>query len=88
MAANAATKLYRVVENTRSVLAIEWLCAAQALDFRSPHQTSPMLRHLMEAYRKIVPFLEADRILSKDMRATSRFLSDFDTYILSAISCD
>ncbi len=82
MAANAATKLFRVVENTRSVLAIEWLCAAQALDFRAPGKTSPTLQALIDEYRTIVPFLSVDRILSLDMRATSQFLLDRDISIL------
>ncbi len=82
MAANAATKLYKVVENTRSVLAIEWLCGAQALDFRAPAQTSPALQSLIDEYRAIVPFLSVDRILSQDIRSTCRFLSERDSSIL------
>lgn len=73
MAANAGTKLYRVLENTRTVLAIEWMCAAQALDFRRPTATSPALQALVEAYREQVPSLREDRILSTDFRQTAAF---------------
>src|SRR6478736_5472989 len=41
MGANAATKAYRVVNNIYSILAIELITAAQALDFRRPLKTSP-----------------------------------------------
>ena len=40
MGMTAANKLLRVVLNTRNVLAIEALAAAQAHDFRAPLQTS------------------------------------------------
>ena len=43
MGSNAATKLYRVVNNTERVLAIELFNAAQALEFRRPLHTSPCL---------------------------------------------
>jgi histidine ammonia-lyase len=39
MGANAATKAYRVVQNTYSILAIELLTAAQELVFRRPQHT-------------------------------------------------
>lgn len=74
MAANAATKLYRVVNNVADLLAIEWMTAAQALEFRRPLQSSAALEGLMAQYRLQVSRLEADRILSTDMRITKEFL--------------
>ncbi|MEL6864324.1 MAG: histidine ammonia-lyase [Bacteroidota bacterium] len=74
MAANAATKAYRVVNNLKSILAIELLTAAQAMDFRRPKKTSPRLEKLLQDYRKEVTFLETDRQLYLDMQATIRFL--------------
>jgi histidine ammonia-lyase len=76
MAANAATKLYRVVENTRRVLAIEWLCANQALDFRAPVRTSPALQALADRYRQTVPVLHEDRILRLDFEKTLTFFQE------------
>lgn len=74
MAANAATKLYRVVQNVESVLAIEWMTAAQALEFRRPEKSSDFLEKMVTFYRNHVSRLEGDRILSKDMHATVDFL--------------
>ena len=63
MGSNAATKLFRVVDNTRRVLAIELFNAAQALEFRRPLRTSPALEAMVEAYRKRVPFIENDTVM-------------------------
>jgi histidine ammonia-lyase len=74
MAANAGAKLYRVVGNVADLLAIEWMTAAQALEFRRPGLTSPLLEPLVAAYRQQVPRLDADRVLSPEMRITKEFL--------------
>ncbi len=74
MAANAATKAYKVVENIERLLAIEFMTAMQALDFRKPTKSSPMIETLRTSYRKVVPFLEQDRVLSTDIHETIIFL--------------
>jgi len=82
MGANAATKLKKVIENVQRVLAIELLCAAQAMDFRRPGTTSPALEMLMTAFRKEVSFNDADRVLHYDMVTAERFLDgDADSII-------
>ena len=74
MAANAATKLYRVVENVERLLAIEFMVTTQALEFRRPMRSSSVVENIVYNYRKIVPVLENDRILSEDMHLTVDFL--------------
>ena len=74
MGANAATKAYRVVQNTYSILAIELLTAAQALIFRRPLHTSPYLETLVDTFRRSVPFIEDDRVLHDDMRRAENFV--------------
>jgi len=74
MAANAATKTYRVVNNVYKVLAIELLTAAQALDFRKGVKSSVHIQKLRTAYREVVPFLENDRLLHEDIKASIRFI--------------
>ena len=75
MAANAGTKLYRVVHNLERLLAIELMAAAQAHDFL-PQKTSPLLEKLVAAYRVEVPVLEGDRMLSKDLHRSIAFLQE------------
>ena len=53
MGANAVTKLRKVVQNVQRVLAIELLTAAQALDLRRPHKSSPELEKIWNEFRKV-----------------------------------
>jgi histidine ammonia-lyase len=78
MGANAATQCYRVMQNVEKVLAIELLSAAQALEFRRPLRTSPKLENLMTAFRQLIPFNEADRLLHDDMVAAIGFVRGFE----------
>ncbi len=77
MGANAATKCFRVAENTAKVLAIELLNAAQAIEFRRPQKTSPVLEDLLSAYRKKVAFMRQDDILFLYMQASEQFVKDY-----------
>lgn len=74
MGANAATKLFRVVENTQRVLAIELLNASQALHFREPLASSPVLDGLLQEYRKSVSVISRDRYLHDDMQRSLEFI--------------
>ncbi len=74
MGANAATKLYEVVENVYQVLAIELFTAAQALDFRRPKKSSAVIEGFIEEYRKLVPFLQEDEQMHPHMVNTKKWL--------------
>jgi len=74
MGANAATKMLKVLENSQFVLGIEWLCACQALDLRRPVQTAPPLEVLHSAFRKQVPVIASDTVLSDYMKLASQFI--------------
>lgn len=76
MGANAATKLYRVVNNLYSILAIEMITATQALAFRRPLKTSPVLEQWTNTFRDVVPFVETDRLLHDDMLKAEKFLKE------------
>ena len=52
-----------MAENTERVLALELFNAAQARDFRRPLKSSPAVERLHEEYRKVVPFIEVDRVM-------------------------
>ncbi len=76
MGGNAATKCYKVCENTERVLAIELFNAAQALDFR--HQeglnSSPAIEKMVAEYRKVVNFVDIDEIMYKHIHSSVKFL--------------
>ncbi|MBR3782971.1 MAG: histidine ammonia-lyase [Bacteroidales bacterium] len=78
MGGNAATKTYRVCENTERVLAIELFNAAQALDFRHQEglKSSPAIEKMVAEYRKSVNFVDIDEIMYKHIHASVRFLQE------------
>lgn len=77
MGANAATKLYKVVDNIETILAIELLNATQALHFRAPLKTSSFLEAFVTSYREEVPFAATDRVFSDDIIKTKSFINSF-----------
>jgi histidine ammonia-lyase len=74
MGANAATKCFKVIENTQRVLAIELLNAAQALEFRRPLKSSNAVEQLVADYRKVVTYNTVDRALYLDIEASVQFI--------------
>ncbi len=74
MGANAATKCYKVIENTLTILGIELLNAAQAINFRLPLKTSTTLEKIMAEFRTQVTFNTTDRALYIDIDKARNFL--------------
>jgi histidine ammonia-lyase len=82
MGANAATKLYRVLENCQTIQGIELLNAAQAFEFRRPLKTSDSLEKLFAAYREKVKFIEDDVYLHPIISESIKFTrQSFKTWI-------
>ena len=75
MGMTAANKLARVVVNTRNVLAIEALAAAQALDFRAPLQTSKRGQMAYAAIRTVSPPITEDRVFSPDFAKIAQVIA-------------
>ena len=73
MGANAATKLYSIVENLERVLAIELMNAAQALDFRQ-EKSSEFIESFLRNFRQDVSFVEDDRLLHRDIISSIDFI--------------
>ena len=71
---NSATKLVRVADNVETVLAIELFNAAQALEFRRPAHSSPLLERIFSDFRKTVPFIENDQYMHPLIEASVRFI--------------
>ncbi len=65
---SAGRKLRTVLENLGRILAIEALCAAQALKLRAPLRTTPATPGVVKRIRREVPFMERDRFLAPDLR--------------------
>jgi histidine ammonia-lyase len=67
MGAFAARKFAGVVDNVRVVVAIEMICAAQGIEFRSPVRPSPANRELIAALRAYCPPVTEDRPFGPDI---------------------
>ena len=69
MGMTGALKLRQIVENAERIVAIELMCAAQAVEFRRPLKSSAKLEGVLAAVRSVVPRLEQDRVLAGDIDA-------------------
>jgi len=74
MGANAATKLHRIIDNCYAIMGIELINAAQALEFRRPMISAPLLEDLFLQFRKEVSFLKVDRNCHLDMVKAKYFV--------------
>jgi histidine ammonia-lyase len=74
MGANAATKCSRVIENLQTILAIELMNAAQALDFRRPERSSNIIEGIHASYRKKVDFIYEDKLMHDEIMKSVEFL--------------
>lgn len=78
MGANGATKILKVLDNLYTILAIELFNASQALHFREPAKTSPFLLQCLEAFRKEVPLVMEDQVMSVHISTAKNFLKAFE----------
>jgi histidine ammonia-lyase len=76
MATFAARKLGDIAENTANILSIELLAAAQGVDLRAPHQTSPKLQHVMNTVRHEVAHYELDHYFAPDIEAVTHLVQN------------
>lgn len=74
----AARHGQQIIQNTRRVLAIELLCAMQAVEYRGIEKMSSSTQQVYTEARKIAPSITQDRVFSKDMEALAAFLLDWD----------
>ncbi|MET3231586.1 UNVERIFIED_ORG: histidine ammonia-lyase [Burkholderia sp. 1263] len=86
MATFAARKLGDIAENTANILSIELLAAAQGVDLRAPHKTSPSLQNVMDAVRKDVAHYEIDHYFAPDIAAVTRLVQNGTIAKLSPFS--
>jgi histidine ammonia-lyase len=73
MSANAASKLYELCDNLHGILAIEFLTASRALEFRKPASTSPYLEGLRRKFSEIIGEANGDQALYPLIRTAKDF---------------
>lgn len=75
MGANAAVKALKVLENLETLLGIELFNAAQALEFRRPDTSSPIIERLFADFRQVVSFVQDDTIMYKEIHKARDFVA-------------
>uniref|UniRef100_H2YBK8 Histidine ammonia-lyase n=1 Tax=Ciona savignyi TaxID=51511 RepID=H2YBK8_CIOSA len=70
----AARKALKVVSHVEYVVAIELLCACQAIEFHRPLKSTESLEAVHSLVRTVVPSYEKDRVHSTDIEAVTRLL--------------
>ncbi|WP_417435362.1 histidine ammonia-lyase [Hoeflea sp.] len=75
MATYAARRLTDMAQNCRMVIAIEWMAAAQGLEFHKPLQTAAPLQSAVAALRSVVPSFERDRFFAPEMEKAAALLA-------------
>jgi histidine ammonia-lyase len=76
MSMGAALKAQRALELATRVVAIEILCACQAIDLLAPLQTSRVLQAVHRRVRDVVPPLADDRPPAPDIERISQLIAD------------
>jgi histidine ammonia-lyase len=76
MGATSALKARRALERVRQIVAIELLCAAEALEYQRPLRSGAGVEKAHAAVRQVVSRRSADRPPAPDILALERLIAD------------
>ncbi|MBS1526309.1 MAG: histidine ammonia-lyase [Bacteroidetes bacterium] len=76
MGSISGRKLHKVLDNLEYIQAIELLYAAQAMDFRRPLKSTPIMEACHNYVRERVPFIKEDRVFADDIKALHQIVKD------------
>ncbi len=76
MAPGAAFKFREILKNYSNIIAIEIMAAAQAFDFRKPQRPGKGSEAAYKEIRKVVTYLERDRVLYPDIAKIALLVTD------------
>jgi histidine ammonia-lyase len=76
MGMTSAVKLQRIMRNTRTVMAIETLAAARALDLLAPLKSSAAIEGMRERIRTVSAPLVGDRPYYRDIAALEALIGE------------
>ena len=90
MGVSSAWKARRVLRNVETVLGIELMCAAQALEFLKPLHPGVGVRRAYDLVRSTIPPLERDRVLARDIAAAAALVTRgaFARLVLGELSAE
>jgi len=74
MGSISGRKLNKVIDNIEYIQAIELLYAAQAMEFRRPLRSTPVVEACHQLVREKVPHIDDDRIFADDINALHQLI--------------
>ncbi|MTT31159.1 histidine ammonia-lyase [Terrilactibacillus sp. BCM23-1] len=88
MGTTAARHAHLIIQNTRRVVAIEALCAAQAADYRGPEKLASYTKAIYDFIRSKAPTITKDRIFSLDIQKIEKGIlaEEWKVYINEGVS--
>src|SRR5437870_9438050 len=85
MAMGAALKLKQVTANLEHIIAIEFLCAAQGIDYLRPLKAGIAVEAAYQHIRRRISHVSVDRVLSKDIEQMVGIVNEPEFMSLAAI---
>jgi histidine ammonia-lyase len=76
MGSISGRKLHQVIDNLEYIQAIELLYATQAMDFRRPLKSTPVVEACHAFVRERVPHINDDRVFADDINALHNAITD------------
>lgn len=74
----ASRHAHLIIQNTRRVLAIELICAMQAVEYRGVEKMATQTKRLFDKGREQVASIKQDRVFSKDIETAAAWLKTVD----------
>jgi histidine ammonia-lyase len=74
----ASRHAYQIIQNVRRVLAIELICAMQAVEIRGVEKMATQTKRFFEKGREQVASLKQDRVFSKDIEKAAKWLKEIE----------
>ncbi|WP_442591330.1 histidine ammonia-lyase [Pedobacter sp. AW31-3R] len=75
MGSISGRKLHQVIDNLEYIQAIELLYAAQAMDFRKPLKSAPVVEACHALVREHTPFINEDRVFADDINQLHQLIT-------------
>lgn len=75
MGSISGRKLHQVIDNLEYIQAIELLYAAQAMDFRKPLKSAPVVEACHALVREHTPFINEDRVFADDINKLHQLIT-------------
>jgi len=83
MGSISGRKLHQVIDNLEYIQAIELLYAAQAVDFRRPLKSTPVIEAIHAKVREHVPHIQDDRVFADDINNLHQLITNGSLLVIA-----